>query len=92
MRDIFGGMGAPIGPHNVAFLHDPLALASAYDESFCRFEDLAIEPSLGDGPFRTIERAAASPATRPMRCATTVDAERFRRHFVDRIVRFRREA
>ena len=92
MRDIFGGMGAPIGPHNVAFLHDPLALASAYDESFCRFEDLAIEPSLGDGPFRTIERDAASPATRPMRCATTVDAERFRRHFVDRIVRFRREA
>lgn len=92
MRDIFGGMGAPIGPHNVAFLHDPLALASVYDESFCDFEDLAIEPSLGDGPFRTIERAAASPATRPMRCATAVDAERFRRHFVDRIVRFRREA
>ena len=92
MRDIFGGMGAPIGPHNVAFLHDPLALASVYDESFCDFEDLAIEPSLGDGPFRTIERDAASPATRPMRCATAVDAERFRRHFVDRIVRFRREA
>lgn len=91
MRDIFGGMGAPIAPHNVAFLHDPLALACAYDESFCRFEDLAIDPSLGDGPFRTIERAAASPATRPMRCATTVDAERFRRHFVDRIVTFRRE-
>lgn len=91
MRDIFGGMGAPIGPHNVAFLHDPLALACVYDESFCRFEDLAIEPSLDDGPFRTIERTAASPATRPMRCATTVDAERFRRHFVDRIVRFRRD-
>jgi purine nucleosidase len=91
MRDIFGGMGAPIGPHNVAFLHDPLALACAYDESFCGFEDLAIEPSLGDGPFRTIARAAASPATRAMRCATTVDAERFRRHFVDRIVHFRRD-
>lgn len=91
MRNIFGGMGVPIGPHNVAFLHDPLALACAYDESFCRFEDLAIEPSLGDGPFRTIECAAATPATRPMRCATTVDAERFRRHFVDRIITFRRD-
>ena len=45
-----------------------------------------------EGIRRTIERAAASPATRPMRCATTVDAERFRRHLVDRIVRFRREA
>lgn len=91
MRAIFGGMGAPIGPDNVAFLHDPLALACAYDESFCTFEELAIEPSLGDGPFRTIEHAAATPATRPMRCATTVDAGRFRRHFVDRIVHFRRD-
>ena len=91
MRNIFGAMGAPIGARNVAFLHDPLALACAYDESFCHFEDLAIEPALGDGPFRTIERPSASPATRPMRCATAVDAERFRRHFVDRIIRFRRD-
>lgn len=88
MRDIFGGMGAPIAAHNVAFLHDPLALACVYDESFCRFEDLAIEPALGDGPFRTIERARPGAATRPMRCATTVDAGRFRRHFVDRITGF----
>jgi purine nucleosidase len=34
MRRIFGDMGAPIGADNVAFLHDPLALACAYDESF----------------------------------------------------------
>jgi inosine-uridine nucleoside N-ribohydrolase len=91
MRRIFGDMGAPIATDNVAFLHDPLALACVYDESFCGFEDLAIEPALGDGPFRTIERAGASAATRPMRCATKVDAERFRQHFVDRITRFRRE-
>ena len=91
MRNVFGAMGVAIGPHNVAFLHDPLALACAYDESFCRFEDLAIEPALGDGPFRTIERPSATPATYPMRCATAVDAERFRRHFVDRLVRFRRD-
>jgi purine nucleosidase len=91
MQRIFGDMGAPIGDDNVAFLHDPLALACVYDESFCGFEDLAIEPALGDGPFRTIERARPSAATRPMRCATTVDAERFRRHFVDRITSFRRD-
>jgi len=92
MRSIFGAMGAPIGADNVAFLHDPLALAAAYDESFCRFEDLAIEPALGDGPFRTIERPEPGAATRTMRCATAVDAQRFRRHFVDRITCYRRES
>lgn len=89
MRAIFGEMGAPIGDDNVAFLHDPLALAAVYDESFCRFEDLAIEPLVGSGPFRTVEHAHPTATTRPMRCATAVDAARFRRHFVDRIVQWR---
>jgi purine nucleosidase len=91
MRRIFGDMGAPIGADNVAFLHDPLALAAVYDESFCRFEDLAIEPAIEGGTFRTIERPADRPATHRMRCATAVDAARFRRHFVDRIVDYRTE-
>jgi len=91
MRTIFAGMGAPIGDDNVAFLHDPLALAAAYAESFCRFEDLAVEPAIVDGVFRTIERPLPTPATRPMRCATAVDATRFRAHLVDRIVSFRRD-
>jgi inosine-uridine nucleoside N-ribohydrolase len=91
MRDIFAGMGATIGDDNVAFLHDPLALAAAYDESFCRFEDLAIEPAIESGVFRTIERPRPTTATRTMRCATAVDAARFRAHFVDRIVNSRRE-
>ena len=86
MRNVFSGLGARMGDDNVAFLHDPLALAAVYDESFCRFEDLAIEPAIVDGVFRTIERAAPSAVTRRMRCATSVDAERFRAHFVDRLL------
>jgi inosine-uridine nucleoside N-ribohydrolase len=70
---------------NVAFLHDPLALACVYDESFCRFEDVEVEPAIENGVFRTIERCGASPATRPMRCAVRVDAARFREHFVERL-------
>lgn len=82
----FGGFGATMGDDNVAFLHDALALASLYDESFCRFEDLEIEPAVIDGVFRTIERPAPSAATRRLRCATAVDAERFGAHFVERVL------
>jgi purine nucleosidase len=73
------------GFDNAAFLHDPLTLACVYDESFCRFETLEIEPAIEDGVFRTIERAAPSESTFPMRCATAVDAERFRSHFMERV-------
>ena len=91
MRDIFAGMGATIAPDNAAFLHDPLALACVYDESFCRFADLAIEPAIRGGVFRTIEQPTASSLTQTMRCATAVDATRFREHFVDRVCKLRRE-
>lgn len=91
MRDIFAAMGATIAADNVAFLHDPLTLCAAYDESFCRFEDLAIEPAIRDGVFRTIEQPHPTTASRTMRCATAVDAARFRAHFVDRIINFKRE-
>jgi inosine-uridine nucleoside N-ribohydrolase len=70
---------------NAAFLHDPLALACVYDESFCAFETLEIEPALENGVFRTIERAEPSDSTFPMRCATSVDAARIRAHFMSRV-------
>jgi purine nucleosidase len=70
---------------NAAFLHDPLTLACVYDESFCGFETLEVEPCISEGVFRTIERAEPSPETFPMRCATSVDAERFRAHFMARV-------
>lgn len=92
MRRIFAGMGASIRDDNVTFLHDPLALVATYDESFCRFEDLAIEPAIAGGVLRTIEHPEPTPATRAMRCATAVDAPRFRAHLVDRIVHMRRNS
>jgi len=71
---------------NAAFLHDPLTLACVYDESFCGFESLEIEPAIVDGVLRTLERPEASRATFPMRCATSVDPERFRAHFMERVL------
>jgi purine nucleosidase len=84
-RRLFERPGAP-RTDNAAFLHDPLTLACVYDESFCAFEELEIEPAIEAGIFRTFERAAPSDATFPMRCATSVDAERVRAHFVERVL------
>src|SRR4029453_14818556 len=77
---LFAGLGAPLASDNAAFLHDPLALACVYDESFCTMEDLAIEPGVIDGVFRSLVRPAGAPGTVPMRCATAVDAPRFTTH------------
>lgn len=87
-RRIFGDLGARIRDDNVAFLHDPLALACVHDESFCTFEDLAIEPAVRNGVFRTLE-VEPSASARVMRCAIAVDAARFREHFVERVAAFR---
>jgi purine nucleosidase len=76
-RHLFAGLGTPLAPDMAAFLHDPLTLACAYDESFCRIEELAIEPVTVDGVFRTLERTPGAAGTFPMRCATAVDAARF---------------
>jgi inosine-uridine nucleoside N-ribohydrolase len=85
MYELFGGADATAPDANVAFLHDPLALASVFDESFCTFEDLAIQPKIADGVFRTIERARPNADTVEMRCATAVDAPRFRELLVERL-------
>ncbi|MEW6272836.1 MAG: nucleoside hydrolase [Thermodesulfobacteriota bacterium] len=89
MRRIFRDMGATIAPDNVAFLHDPLALAAVYDPSACRFEQAAIVPVIENGVLRTLEAPPGTPGARPMRCATSVDAERFRAHFVSRLTSYR---
>lgn len=85
-NQIFGGLGADMSGDNVAFLHDPLALACVHDESFCTFESLWIEPAIEEGTFRSFERPAGSPGAREMRVATAVDADRFREHFVERLL------
>ncbi|HEY8516099.1 MAG TPA: nucleoside hydrolase [Candidatus Binatia bacterium] len=89
MRRIFGAMGAAIAPDNVAFLHDPLALAAVYGGSACGFEELAILPTIESGVLRTLEAPRGTPGSFVMRCATAVDAERFRADFVARVTSYR---
>jgi purine nucleosidase len=86
---ILGRSGCDVDDDLAAFLHDPLALAVLYDESLCGFETLEIEAAIEDGIFRTLERDAPSDDTRPMRCATSVDAEAMRQSYMDRVVKFR---
>ena len=83
-RRLFDAPGAA-PEDNAAFLHDPLTLACVYDESFCDFEALEIEPAIEGGVFRTLELPAATERSFPMRCATNVDAARIREHFVERV-------
>jgi purine nucleosidase len=85
-KRIFGGAGCNVDDDNVAFLHDPLTLASLYDESFLSFESLEIEPRIERGIFRTIECAEPRPDSLPMRCALAVDAKAAREHCVERIL------
>ncbi len=87
MYRLFGGGDASRPNANVAFLHDPLALASVFDESFCTFEDMLIEPAIVEGVFRTIEHRIADTGRFVMRAATAVDAPRFREFFVERLRR-----
>ncbi|MEE2704430.1 MAG: nucleoside hydrolase [Myxococcota bacterium] len=85
---IFGAAGCDMSGDNVAFLHDPLALAAVYDEGFCRFEDLEVEPVISDGVFLTRECEQARAESFPFRCAIEVDADAFRNHFMDRVLGF----
>jgi purine nucleosidase len=86
MTNAMVAAGADPAIDNAAFLHDPLALACAYDESFCTFEDLWIEPCIADGLFRTHERPQAGAGIHRIRCATAVDRDRFLNHFRARVV------
>ncbi len=85
-KRIFGSAGCDVEDDNVAFLHDPLALASVHDESFCSFEELEIEPAIEGELFRTHERKEPTQASLRMRCATSVDAKGFRDYFMARVM------
>lgn len=82
-KPAWGRIGCDVRNDHQAFLHDPLTLASLYDGSSLGFETLEIEPSLEE-VFRTHERPAPGERTFPMRCATRVDADRFREHWLAR--------
>jgi purine nucleosidase len=85
-KRIFSAAGCDVDDDNVAFLHDPLTLASLSDESFLSFETLEIEPRIERGIFRTVECAEPSSDSLPMRCAVSVDARAARAHCIERIL------
>src|SRR5262249_59638585 len=62
-------LGAPSDVDNAAFLHDPLALACVYDQSFCSFADLPLTLGIEEGLFRMREASAAGADTARLRCA-----------------------
>ena len=85
-KRIFSELGCDTNDDNAAFLHDPLTLGCVYEPGFCQFEELEIETKIDERDvLHTIERAEASDETFPMRCATGVDAKRFRAHFAERV-------
>jgi len=67
---------------NVDFLHDPLTVACAHDDSFCSWEEIPLRVARVDGIFRTLESAGATP----IRVAVSVDADRIRNHVMERIM------
>ncbi len=85
-KRIFGSAGCEVEDDNIAFLHDPLALVSVHDESFCTFEELEIEPAIERRLLHTREQDHPTESTFRMRCATSVDATRFRDYFVERVM------
>jgi inosine-uridine nucleoside N-ribohydrolase len=70
-------------PDTVAFLHDPLALATVFDRSCVTMERLRLRPALGDGVFR-FEPDVIAPE---LEVAVDVDAPRFVEFLVQRLLR-----
>jgi len=61
---------------NVAFLHDPLALACSFDDSWCNFESFELELVLTNNlGLRWIQREPALPGTINLTCATSVNEQ-----------------
>jgi purine nucleosidase len=75
----FFGATRTFEPNTVAFLHDPLALATVFDRSCVTMEPLQLRPAIVDGVFRFLPDAGAPE----FEVAVGVDAPRF----VDLLVR-----
>jgi inosine-uridine nucleoside N-ribohydrolase len=58
---------------NVAFLHDPLALACSFDDSWCNFQNFSLELELTNTlGLRWIQRKQGMPGTIQLNCAVAV--------------------
>ncbi len=72
-------------PDTVAFLHDPLTVATLLDKSLVRMERLALRPAIVEGAFRLIEEAGA-----PMvEAAVDVDAPSCVELVMERLLKLR---
>jgi purine nucleosidase len=79
------GLGGTLAPDNVAFLHDPLTLLAAVDETSLHFERLPIVTTIERGVLRTLEVSLAAGIGAPMEVALSVDAEKAREQMLTRL-------
>jgi purine nucleosidase len=80
------GLGGTLAPDNVAFLHDPLTVLAAVDETSLHFESLPIVTTIERGVLRTLEVSEAAGIGAPMQVALSVDAEKAREQMLTRML------
>lgn len=66
------------------WFHDPLAVACAFDDGLCGFEELDVQVRLDAAALgRTEGRPSTAIPRIPMQAAKTVNAERFLKHYFE---------
>ncbi|MBT4791748.1 MAG: nucleoside hydrolase [Halobacteriovoraceae bacterium] len=72
---------------NVAFLHDPLTVVCTYDESFCRVENLRIEPTFTNNKFKTLQSDNLKKG-RSVQVVRDADLLKVRTYIIERILKY----
>ncbi len=83
-RAVFGS-SVELDPTVMAFLHDPLTVATVLDPSMVQYERLRLQPSIIDGAFQLVPATDAPE----FQVAVTVDAPRFREILLARLLSLR---
>lgn len=81
LHQAFAAGGSACPRDVVAFLHDPLTVAVAFDRSAVRMETRRLRPAIVDGIFRLLD----DPGGSTFEVAVDVDADRFRRFLLERL-------
>jgi inosine-uridine nucleoside N-ribohydrolase len=81
-REFFAGQRS-YSPDIVAFLHDPLTLATVFERSFVTMKPMRLRPAVVDGVFRLL----SEPSAPEVEVAVKVDAPRFVEFLVARLLR-----
>jgi purine nucleosidase len=80
------GLGGTLAPDNVAFLHDPLTVLAAVEETSLHFERLPIVTTIDRGVLRTLEVSPEAGIGAPTELALSVDAEQAREQMLTRLL------